>query len=727
MASEKLLQIAMRLAKSLGANESKYLGKRSNINFLGKGPEEGKLFQQDINTESLAALPLNKVLPEIETSMSYASGGKLNDLQVNKLIDNMSKMADFYRPVTVDSVANLTDMASGTGNLTGKGLESLRGLNLKNFDNIRNRKIDPAAYEDRGGNIIPAEFGKSGPLAESPLMSKIADRLKNVQTQTDEASAIMETVPKNDIAGKTASSREFLLNALKESDDVGRTTFRDTVTPQDLKYITEGGGGVDGDPIVLVQKYFGPRVAELIPATSSVEDMAVFTKKVIEGSTDAKGLRPTDPGFDNLTLKITDDIPFGGATDTYSFGYKKGKEFQLNVDSMGKGSLREMIESGELAGDDLEAALNALRSRKAEGGRAEYRVGGVAKAILKKINKKTVKKAVDDIFETGDYKLDAELAAEALVENNPKLFGGKLIDDIDEALRSEIYGLTLAELSTRMALKMQLRRAAVGKGVVNENVPEFKRQSMKLVDGVTGKGEKFKTFETTTPPRQFQLNVEKAMSELNISREEAMRIAQLPSSEQKTALDFYLNRDVTQRAELMDYNPKKFDAAAGGRAGYYLGGMTKGLGALKATIKALAKERGMTGSEMLKVINPKSLRAELQKIINSNPSKTFRDTTTPEDLMKQLDIDDMLAGRMSAVENYRDMMTSQQSFMKNINAGKETPARGLFEQLEKTTSSPVPKNVNDTDIAAIEQIIKNMSTKKRKLNATGGLAKILEI
>ena len=403
-------------------------------------------------------------------------------------------------------------------------------------------------------------------MAESPLMSKIADRLKNVQTQTDEASAIMETVPKNDIAGKTASSREFLLNALKESDDVGRTTFRDTVTPQDLKYITEGGGGVDGDPIVLVQKYFGPRVAELIPSTSSVEDMAVFTKRVIEGSTDAKGLRPTDPGFDNLTLKITDDIPFGGATDTYSFGYKKGKEFQLNVDSMGKGSLREMIESGELAGDDLEAALNALRSRKAEGGRAGYRVGGIAKAILKKINKKKVKDAVDDIFETGDYKYDAELAAEALVENNPKLFGGKLIDDIDEGLRSEIYGLTLAELSTRMALKIQARRAAVGKGIVNENIPEFKRESMKLVDGVTGKGEKFKTFETTTEPRQFQLNVEKAMSELNIPREEAMRIAQLPSSEQKTALDFYLNRSTAQKTELMNYTPNKFDAAKGGLA-----------------------------------------------------------------------------------------------------------------------------------------------------------------
>ena len=27
----------------------------------------------------------------------------------------------------------------------------------------------------------------------------------------------------------------------------------------------EGGGGAMGDPLVLVQKYFGPRIAEMIP------------------------------------------------------------------------------------------------------------------------------------------------------------------------------------------------------------------------------------------------------------------------------------------------------------------------------------------------------------------------------------------------------------------------------------------------------------------------------
>tara|TARA_B100000795_G_C22629169_1_gene371943 strand:- start:165 stop:821 length:657 start_codon:yes stop_codon:yes gene_type:complete len=191
---------------------------------------------------------------------------------------------------------------------------------------------------------------------------------------------------------------------------------------------------------------------------------------------------------------------------------------------------------------DIAAEFAKQELNFADGGRASYRVGGIAKAILKKINKKKVKDAVDDIFETGDYKYDAEIAAEALVENNPKLFGGKLIDDIDEGLRSEIYGLTLAELSTRMALKLKATRAA------------------------RSQGQPLKTFETTTPPRQFSLNVEKAVSELNIPREEAMRIAQLPSSEQKAALDFYLNRSTAQQAELMNYNPKKFDAAKGGLA-----------------------------------------------------------------------------------------------------------------------------------------------------------------
>ena len=78
-----------------------------------------------------------------------------------------------------------------------------------------------------------------------------------------------------------------------------------------------------------------------------------------------------------------------------------------------------------------------------------------------------------------------------------------------------------------MALKMQQRRAAVKSGAVEEIIPEFKRQSMKLVDDAAerplfdkngnldkeavlataskykglDKGTRVGNFEVTTPPR----------------------------------------------------------------------------------------------------------------------------------------------------------------------------------------------------------------------------------
>ena len=319
MASSKLIDIGVKLGKQLGANTNKFLGTRSNINFLGKGPDEGKLFQQDINTEVLANIELKSALPEIETSLGYLTAGKLNDIQANKLIDNLTKMNDFYYPITGDSIANVTDMATRTGGLTRGGLESLRGLGLKNLDNAKDAEGLAALRDRTGDNNVPlrsmseilrnprkmadeAAFpgetfnAAKAAAAESPLMSRLGDRVKNIQTQTNDASAIMETIPKNEIPGKTASAREFLLNALKD-ENVNRTVFRDVVSPQDLKAITEGGGGVDMDPIVLVQKYFGPRVAELLPSNATVEDIAIFSQRILNNATDAKGLRPTDPAI----------------------------------------------------------------------------------------------------------------------------------------------------------------------------------------------------------------------------------------------------------------------------------------------------------------------------------------------------------------------------------------------------------------------------------------------
>ena len=235
---------------------------------------------------------------------------------------------------------------------------------------------------------------------------------------------------------------------------------------------------------------FGPRIVEMLPSGASSEEIAIFTERVLNNVVDANGLRTGDPRFDRLTAKFTEDFADGG-----------------------------------IAGLETRQGLRF-------GGKA-------AKNILAKINKKMIQDAADDIFPTGDYKYDAEMVVESLVENNPKLFKNLLAEDLDDALRSELYGLAVGETGSRLAKSIKANRAG---NVVDTNITE------------------------KVTPKGFSLNVEKAVTELNIPREEAVRISQLPSDQQKLELQKYLDKDFSQRIALTDYKPNKFDAAKGGLA-----------------------------------------------------------------------------------------------------------------------------------------------------------------
>jgi hypothetical protein len=117
---------------------------------------------------------------------------------------------------------------------------------------------------------------------------------------------------------------------------------------------------------------------------------------------------------------------------------------------------------------------------------------GLSKALLKRINKKMIKDAVDDIFPTGDYKMDAEIAAEALVENNPRLFGGKLIDDLDDAARSDVYGLVLGEVTARFGLNLKKQRGI--KSLLKNVNEQFGEGTLKRASELP-KGTKYETLE----------------------------------------------------------------------------------------------------------------------------------------------------------------------------------------------------------------------------------------
>ena len=49
------------------------------------------------------------------------------------------------------------------------------------------------------------------------------------------------------------------------------------------------------------------------PVNASSDEIAIFTNRVINNMVDAKGLRPTNPDFDNLTARFIDEFtPTGG-------------------------------------------------------------------------------------------------------------------------------------------------------------------------------------------------------------------------------------------------------------------------------------------------------------------------------------------------------------------------------------------------------------------------------
>ena len=314
MASKNLIDIALQLGSKLGANTSKFLGTRSNVNFLGTGPKDGMLFQKDINPESFVAIGIEKVLPDIESSLAYAASNKLNDFQLNQLIKNLKTMDETANPTNILSMGGLDSLRAKSGIGERQVTEAVQ--DAKDAEGLAALRDPRGLRFDEDSGVLKSMVGKEN--ASGLRIDDLPPPGSRGGADDIAAPAIMETVPKVDLPGKTASAREFLVNALKK-ENPNQTTFADIVDPADIKFITEGGGGVDGDPIVLVQKYFGPRIAEMLPVNASSEEIAIFTNRVVNNMVDAKGLRPSDPKFDNLTARFIDELADGGRA-----GYAKG-------------------------------------------------------------------------------------------------------------------------------------------------------------------------------------------------------------------------------------------------------------------------------------------------------------------------------------------------------------------------------------------------------------------
>ena len=304
MANPNTIKQIVQLFQKLGGNVSEVMGTKTNINFLGKGKSPELMLDMDINTDALGVLSQSKAVDELKNSVGYAVGDKLNDIQANKLLSNMQKMDDFYNP---KEVANITDLASRTEGLTPGGLETLRKYaddlpppgSRGGKDDI-SAPIDIPEGVDIRDTILPTGAGLEAIKNVKGVNLIVDDLVNKIYSNAGVAENAQPVV--------RANARDFLNRVKDLTDEPGNTTLSDVMEIDDFKFMTEGGGGGMGDPFLLVQKYFGPKVAAAVAKLDGPNDIQLFAERLVSVK-DAKGKGITDRFFNPETVDI-DDFEF---------------------------------------------------------------------------------------------------------------------------------------------------------------------------------------------------------------------------------------------------------------------------------------------------------------------------------------------------------------------------------------------------------------------------------
>jgi len=331
----------------------------------------------------------------------------------------------------------------------------------------------------------------------------------------------------------------------------------------------------------------------------------------------------------------------------------------------------------ELLDDDLGTKLKDYDGDPdglANGGRPGYAYGTGLKLIslLSKQGTniaKEIKRSLDNIFPTGDAKYDADVMVDEIMENL----------DID---RDAVDGFDISDLY----------------GKAYDALTKQTFNAKKLMQSVNQKGKGTVTTADNIPQPTKTLKSIEDTGSIDISNDEVA----------EEFANFMKRNDPEGYEKLEGITDKinsktRTDNAEGGRIGMLAGGSV-----LKLMLQNMAKERGVKPSSLLELMNIKSLPKEI------------RDRLSPKEIKEFLD------KRLEQVKNFKDMMETKLNFNQAIDKGKnlnEGLTSDIFEYFDDTFSknNPVPRSVDEKSVLEMEQMIKNMEMKDRKLNAQGGL------
>jgi len=486
MASRKfLIEGIMSLAQKLGANPSKYMGTKQNINFLGtgnyRGPDgKGTTFSGLINEDIIGSANLYKqddIVKVIEQDMGFVTADKLNDIQLNTMYRNLKTIDEAFNPPP--GPANVIDLETGTGGLNKEGLESLRETDkIKRFtQGLRTSKTAISDKIKQGIESLKTKIGKG----EKEVIADLQKFVDDIPTRTERTSSAEKDFVRMGAANfgdsvQAEGARRAVVRQLMR-DDPDYFLLPPETADSISRSLDLGRSGANyPDPLVVFRNIgnFTRKELEQIDDVineSPFDDITVISERVKKF---IKKIRPDGfrPGFRSGksvkgimalinkrfgkdTMKIADEIDRPEAA-------KLRDEFKAFSERTRKLTDEEYAELEEIYGDSLPYPMETVGdAEKFVAGQkayeaamfADYKAGKLDPKPGESGRKKFLEKKAQEAEMSGDSKLFTADEAEELA--SMKQYGGPKTDDYyRQSLQIEVNKLPIEEL-TPQALKIK--------------------------------------------------------------------------------------------------------------------------------------------------------------------------------------------------------------------------------------------------------------------------------
>ena len=392
----------MKLAQKIGANPSKFMGTKTNINFLGTGDKsmKGTTFGGQLRDDFLeVGVSRDDLIKIIEQDAGYVTANKLNDVQLKTMYDNLVMVDGKLNPV---SPTNVFDMATGTGDLNKKGLESLRGT--------------------------------------TPLTDKISEGITSIKRKRPEFKDTPAQALDRGFMEAEGARRAVLRQALLKDENALKSLPEGVVDSLKYSRDLQGIENRSNDPLILFRGIYGDTVdfnkIDEIIANEPFGDANSIADKVL------------------AFMKQGDNFAEGGR-----IGYRSGRSVKGILDLIRSRFGKDAITTA----DDMKLSDSVLTRKMFADFNKRNKKATADELVDPNV---TLEKALDEVggnFASGDMKYNADILADELAFQRGLIKEGEDITYIaDQATRSKLYNEAYSALSAQfLKLRNMKKQAAI--------------------------------------------------------------------------------------------------------------------------------------------------------------------------------------------------------------------------------------------------------------------------